>query len=83
MIENRKVYNIKIFNDEVETIIAILLERIRQLTIKLGEEEDDIKKTFIRNNIQSCRTIINRLDTGIIYNDEKYVVDSLDESREI
>ena len=76
MIENRKVYNIKIYNDELNLIIAALLERIRELTLSLGEENDDVKKSFIRTNIQNYRNIITRLDTGVIYNENKSNIDT-------
>ena len=77
MIDNRKVYNIKIFNDELDCIIANLLEKIRQLKQKAEEEQDDVQKTFIKANIQKIHTIITRLDTGIIYNNENYEIDTI------
>lgn len=77
MIDNRKVYNIKIFNDELDCIIVNLLEKIRQLKQMAEEEQDDVQKTFIKANIQKIHTIITRLDTGIIYNNENYEIDTL------
>lgn len=77
MIDNRKVYNIKIFSDELDCVIANLLERIRQLKKMAEEEQDDIQKVFIKANVQKIHTIITRLDTGIIYNNENYEIDTL------
>ena len=82
MIENRKVYNIKIYNNEVNIIITVLTERIRQLRSKLEEEKDEMQKIFIKSDIQKYQNIITRLDTGIIYNDEQYLIDNIDNNIE-
>lgn len=71
MIENKKVYNIKIYNDELDIIISILLERIKQLKEEIMDEEDEIQKDFIKFNIQKYKNIITRLETGAIYNDSE------------
>ena len=82
MIKEKKMYNIKIYNDELCTIIAILMEEIRRLRILEEKEQDDIKKDFIKSNKNEIRRIIARLDTGGMYNDDNYGVYKLDTEKD-
>lgn len=82
MIKEKKMYNIKIYNDELDTIITTLAEEYRRLRTLEEEEQDDIKKDIIRLNKNKIYKIMTRLDTGGMYNDKNYGVYKIDTEKD-
>lgn len=74
---NEKIYNIKIYNDEFDLIVNVLNEKIKKLRIKAEEEQDEMQKVFIKADIQKYQNLVIRLETGAIYNDENFGIDTL------
>lgn len=82
MIKEKKMYNIKIYNDELDTIITTLAEEFRRLRTLEEKEQDDIKKDIIKLNKNRIYRIMARLETCGMYNDDNYGVYKFDTEKD-
>lgn len=82
MIKEKKMYNIKIYNDELDTIITTLAEEYKRLRTLEEEEQDDLEKGVIKLNKNRIYRIMIRLETNAMYNDDNYGVYKLDTEKD-
>lgn len=82
MIKEKKMYNIKIYNDELDTIITTLAQEYKRLRTLEEEEQDDLEKGVIKLNKNRIYRIMIRLETNAMYNDDNYGVYKLDTEKD-